>query len=53
MDMTDRDNPFSFIDWELQNQYDSNGEEIKPRPKGSEEAEERFAAWKEGRTGFP
>lgn len=42
-----------FIDWGLQNQYDSEGKEIEPRPRGDEVDEERFAAWKEGRTGFP
>jgi len=43
----------SFIDWGLRNEYDDEGNEIKPRPKGDEEDEERFAAWREGRTGFP
>lgn len=44
-----------FIDWGLQNQYDEDGNEITPRPTkpGDEEDEERFAAWREGRTGFP
>jgi cryptochrome len=42
-----------FIDWGLQNQYDEEGKEIRPRPRGDEEDEERFAAWREGRTGFP
>ena len=44
-----------FIDWGLQNQYDEEGNEITPRPTkpGDEEDEERFAAWREGRTGFP
>lgn len=44
---------FRFIDWGLQNQYDEQGDQIVPRPMGSEEDEERFAAWREGRTGFP
>lgn len=42
-----------FIDWGLQNEYDDAGNEIKPRPRGDEEQEERLAAWREGRTGFP
>ncbi|WWD22279.1 hypothetical protein CI109_106770 [Kwoniella shandongensis] len=44
-----------FIDWSLQNQYDpKSGQEISPRPRSdNEEAEERFEAWREGRTGFP
>jgi cryptochrome len=42
-----------FIDWGLQNQYDEEGKEIRPRPRGDAEDEERFAAWREGRTGFP
>jgi cryptochrome len=42
-----------FVDWGLQNQYNEAGEEILPRPKGDEVDEERFEAWREGRTGFP
>jgi cryptochrome len=42
-----------YIDWKLQNQYDEEGNEILPRPKEDEVDEERFLAWKEGRTGFP
>jgi hypothetical protein len=42
-----------FIDWGLQNQYDDEGKEIRPRPKGSDEDEERLLSWREGRTGFP
>lgn len=42
-----------FIDWGLQNQYDSDGKEILPRPRDDEVDEERFEAWREGRTGFP
>lgn len=41
------------MDWGLQNQYNEAGEEILPRPKGDEVDEERFEAWREGRTGFP
>jgi len=42
-----------YIDWGLQNEYDDGGNEIRPRPRGDEEQEERLAAWREGRTGFP
>lgn len=42
-----------YIDWKLQNQYDGDGNEILPRPRGDDVDEERFMAWKEGRTGFP
>ncbi|KAK8845330.1 hypothetical protein IAR55_006043 [Kwoniella newhampshirensis] len=43
-----------YIDWALSNQYDSTGHEISPRPRSdNEEAEERFEAWREGKTGFP
>jgi cryptochrome len=42
-----------YIDWGLQNQYDKDGQEILPRPRGGDEDEERLAAWREGRTGFP
>lgn len=42
-----------YIDWALQNEYDEDGNEILPRPKGDPQDEERFLAWKEGRTGFP
>jgi cryptochrome len=42
-----------YIDWGLQNEYDEEGNEILPRPPGDPVDEERFAAWKEGRTGFP
>ncbi|ORY31961.1 FAD binding domain of DNA photolyase-domain-containing protein [Naematelia encephala] len=42
-----------YIDWGLQNQYDPSGHEILPRPRGDLVDEERFEAWKEGRTGFP
>uniref|UniRef100_A0A0W0FWC1 Photolyase/cryptochrome alpha/beta domain-containing protein n=1 Tax=Moniliophthora roreri TaxID=221103 RepID=A0A0W0FWC1_MONRR len=42
-----------YIDWHLQNQYDGDGKIIVPRPRGESEAEDRFLAWKEGRTGFP
>ena len=42
-----------YIDWGLQNEYDKEGNEIQPRPRGDEEQEERLAAWREGRTGFP
>ncbi len=43
----------SFIDWGLQNKYDAADEEISPRPKDDPIDEERFEAWREGRTGFP
>ncbi|EEB96886.1 hypothetical protein MPER_03894, partial [Moniliophthora perniciosa FA553] len=42
-----------YIDWHLQNQYDGDGKIIVPRPRGESQAEDRFLAWKEGRTGFP
>ncbi|KAK4686103.1 cryptochrome, partial [Tremellales sp. Uapishka_1] len=42
-----------YIDWGLQNQYNDEGKEILPRPSGDAIDEERFAAWKDGRTGFP
>lgn len=42
-----------YVDWALQNEYDEDGNEILPRPKGDPKDEERFLAWKEGRTGFP
>ncbi|OCF70856.1 hypothetical protein I204_08486 [Kwoniella mangroviensis CBS 8886] len=43
-----------YVAWSLQNQYDKEGNEILPRPRDKDEqAEERFQAWKEGRTGFP
>ncbi|EIW67847.1 hypothetical protein TREMEDRAFT_21150, partial [Tremella mesenterica DSM 1558] len=42
-----------YIDWGLQNQYDEQGREILPRPRGKEEDERRFEAWREGCTGFP
>ncbi|WWC57893.1 uncharacterized protein I303_100428 [Kwoniella dejecticola CBS 10117] len=43
-----------YVAWALQNQYDDNGNEILPRPRDEdEEAEKRFEAWREGRTGFP
>ncbi|WRT63450.1 uncharacterized protein IL334_000355 [Kwoniella shivajii] len=50
-----RGNPVcKYVAWSLQNQYDSDGNEILPRPKDEDEiAEERFQAWREGRTGFP
>ena len=41
------------MSWGLQDRYDQSGEEIRPRPRGDEVDEERFAAWREGRTGFP
>ena len=42
-----------YIDWKLSNEYDKEENEIVPRPKREDVAEERLAAWREGRTGFP
>ncbi len=42
-----------FLNWKLRNEYDDEDNLVLPRPRGSEQDEERFAAWREGRTGFP
>ncbi|KAF7972152.1 hypothetical protein HWV62_11133 [Athelia sp. TMB] len=36
-----------------QNVYDKDGRRVLPRPRGDDLSEERFEAWKFGRTGFP
>lgn len=42
-----------YMDWYLPNVYDKEGKLILPRPKGDPVSEERWAAFVEGRTGFP
>lgn len=49
-----RGNPVCrYVDWNLPNEYDKEGKEIHPRPKGDEVDEQRLQAWREGKTGFP
>lgn len=38
---------------QYQNEYDEDGKLVFPRPPGDALSEERFLAWKFGRTGFP
>jgi cryptochrome len=51
-----RGNPVCrYINWRLQNQYDEHGGYLARQDYqfNDPEAEEHFAAWTEGRTGFP
>lgn len=42
-----------YMDWYLPNQYDSEGKQILPRPKGDQVSEARLSAFLAGQTGFP
>ena len=51
-----RGNPICrYIDWDLQNQYDEAGNGLRELviDESNQEANEKFLAWKHGRTGYP